>query len=39
MRDDGEIWQFLQLDGTKLTIDRDRFYIERLERLLAAFRT
>ena len=34
----GEIWQFLCLEGTSLTIDRDRFYIERLERLLAAFR-
>lgn len=34
----GEIWQFLRLDGTSLTIDRDHFYIERLERLLAAFR-
>lgn len=33
----GEIWQFLRLEGTTLTVDRDRFYIDRLERILACF--
>ena len=33
----GEVWQFLRLEGNKLTIDRDRFYVERLDRLLACF--
>ncbi len=33
----GEIWQFLSLEGTALTIDRDRFYINQVDRILACF--
>ncbi len=33
----GEGWQFLRLNGTTVTIDRTRFYINDVERLLAAF--
>ena len=30
----GEIWQFLRLQDKTLTMDRDRFYIDRLDRIL-----
>lgn len=34
----GEIWQFLRLQDSTFTIDRDRFYIDRLERILSCLR-
>lgn len=35
----GEVWQFLRLEARRLTIDTERFYIDDLGRILAAFVT
>ena len=34
----GEIWQFLRLQDSAFTIDSDRFYIDRLDRILGCLR-
>jgi len=34
----GEIWQFLQLSGTEITIDSDRFYIRNVDEILGCLK-
>lgn len=35
----GEIWQFLRLEGTVVTIDRQRLYLDNLAGILGVFQT
>jgi hypothetical protein len=35
----GEVWQFLRLEGTAVTIDRHRLYLDNLAGILSIFRT
>jgi hypothetical protein len=35
----GQLWQFLRLAGTDLTLDNRRYFLSELDRVLGVFRT